>query len=185
MKVPERSNRIHELFVIDARSDQIDSITREIKNDRRVSDVNISRSKSARVVGSLKCTCAIGKTIVSSKSFVTSAVGRPDGTIELTVFGNDNAMKDLLTRLEEHGTGVSIDGWSSRNGSGLLSVKQELVLKAALECGYFDFPKKIRLRELARNVGVAPSSLAESLRSAERKILGEYVKSKATSISPQ
>ncbi|MBI2127416.1 MAG: helix-turn-helix domain-containing protein [Thaumarchaeota archaeon] len=175
MKIPQRSNRIHELFVIDGPPSSVDSIAKDIEDDTSVKDVDISKSNSGRVVGSLNCMCGIGKTITSSKSFAITAAGRADGAVELTVLGNNKAMKDLLNSLDKEGASVEIAGWTSRNGSSLLSVRQELVVKVALECGYFDFPKKTKLRELARNLGVAPASLVESLRSAEKKILSEYV----------
>ena len=175
MKIPQRSNRIHELFIIDGPPGSVDSIAKDIEDGTSVKDVDISKSNSGRIVGSLSCMCGIGKTITSSKSFAIAAAGRADGAVELTVHGNNKAMKDLLNSLDKEGASVEIAGWTSRNGSNLLSVRQELVVKVALECGYFDFPKKIRLRELARNLGVAPASLVESLRSAEKKILSEYV----------
>jgi predicted DNA binding protein len=179
MKIPENSSYIHELFVIDGPPDRLESAVQDLKDDSNVKDVDISESKFGRTIGSLKCMCKVGKTVTSSKSFATTAIGRASGEVELTIFGNDKAMKDLLEKLEMDGADTRIAGWTSRNGSSLLSIRQELVLKVALECGYFDFPKKIKLRELAKNFGVAPASLVESLRSAEKKILSEYAKARA------
>jgi len=59
--------------------------------------------------------------------------------------------------------------------SDLLTTRQEQLLTIAFERGYFDFPKKIGLEELASLVGIRASTLAEILRRGQRKILGEYL----------
>jgi predicted DNA binding protein len=55
-----------------------------------------------------------------------------------------------------------------------LTAKQHELLKLALETGYFDFPKKIHIRELAKTIGVSTAALAETLNTAKKKILEKY-----------
>lgn len=57
---------------------------------------------------------------------------------------------------------------------GELTMKQHQVLKIAHELGYFDFPKKIGIRGLAKLSGVSTATVLEMLRAAERKIINEY-----------
>jgi predicted DNA binding protein len=52
-----------------------------------------------------------------------------------------------------------------------LSGKQLHIVKTALENGYFDCPRLIDSRELAKKVGMAQSTLLEHLRKAQFKIL--------------
>ncbi len=52
-----------------------------------------------------------------------------------------------------------------------LTNKQLLVLKEALNKGYYTYPRKISLRRLAENLKISTSTLAKTLRLAERKIL--------------
>lgn len=52
-----------------------------------------------------------------------------------------------------------------------LTDKQFLALKEALNKGYYTYPRKISLRKLAENLEISTSTLAKTLRLAERKIL--------------
>jgi predicted DNA binding protein len=60
-------------------------------------------------------------------------------------------------------------------GEEPLTVRQEQVLVAALESGYFDYPRKVRLSELAKRLNISPSTLDEVLRRAERNVLLKYI----------
>ncbi|MDG6907756.1 MAG: helix-turn-helix domain-containing protein, partial [Nitrososphaerota archaeon] len=57
-----------------------------------------------------------------------------------------------------------------------LTSRQEQIVKMALEMGYFEFPKKIRLEELSQRLGISAGTLSEILRRAEKHILTMYFK---------
>lgn len=49
------------------------------------------------------------------------------------------------------------------------------VLRVAYEEGYFEWPKKVRLEELATKLGISKATAAEHLRKALKKILRVYI----------
>lgn len=55
-----------------------------------------------------------------------------------------------------------------------LTAKQHELLKLAYEMGYYDFPKRIHIRELAKTLGISTAALAETLSTAKKKILSKY-----------
>ncbi len=60
-----------------------------------------------------------------------------------------------------------------------LTVHESLVLEEALKKGYFDWPQKINLKQLAEILGTSPSTVLENIRlehirKAESKILRYY-----------
>ena len=57
-----------------------------------------------------------------------------------------------------------------------LTDRQDKITHVAFERGYFDYPKRISLRELARMFEVSPSTLSEILRKGQRKIVLDYFK---------
>ena len=57
-----------------------------------------------------------------------------------------------------------------------LTARQEAMLQIALEKGYFEFPKKITLRQLAKLLDVSPATLTEILRRGQKKILEQHFK---------
>ncbi len=58
----------------------------------------------------------------------------------------------------------------------MLTEKQEMMLLLAYAAGYYRFPRKISLRELAEKLGVSVSTLAEHLRRAEAKVIEAFVR---------
>ncbi|WP_081423301.1 helix-turn-helix domain-containing protein [Archaeoglobus fulgidus] len=55
-----------------------------------------------------------------------------------------------------------------------MTYREEEILKIALEKGYFDFPKRVKLEQLAEFFGIAPSTLSEILRRGQKKVLEKY-----------
>jgi predicted DNA binding protein len=58
----------------------------------------------------------------------------------------------------------------------VLTENQETVFWLALKSGFFDFPRKVGIRELSNKLGVKPSTLSEVLRRGTRRLLENYFK---------
>lgn len=57
-----------------------------------------------------------------------------------------------------------------------LTEKQAQALKAAVESGYFDTPRRASIKEVAGRMQISPSTAIEHLRKAEKKVLENYVR---------
>ncbi len=55
----------------------------------------------------------------------------------------------------------------------LLTNRQEEIIRAAFEKGYYDYPKKITIEKLAKMFDIAPSTLGEIIQRGEKKIILE------------
>jgi predicted DNA binding protein len=55
-----------------------------------------------------------------------------------------------------------------------LTPHQRRTLMVAVQNGYYDFPRKTRLSVLAKKLKVKPSSLSETMRYAERKVMASF-----------
>jgi len=82
----------------------------------------------------------------------------------------------MIKILEKEGVDFEIVYKGRVNDKSNVTYREEEILKIALEKGYFDFPRKIKLEELAKHFGVAPSTLSEILRRGLKKILEMYFK---------
>ena len=80
-----------------------------------------------------------------------------------------------MAALERKKIPFQVDLRKTLEDSELLTARQEQILTIAFERGYFDFPKKLGLVELAASTGIRTSTLAEILRRGQKKILGEYL----------
>jgi predicted DNA binding protein len=58
-----------------------------------------------------------------------------------------------------------------KSAKELLSSRQLEIFRLACDYGYYEMPKKISIRELSEKTGIAPSTIAEHLRKAEKKLL--------------
>jgi predicted DNA binding protein len=93
-----------------------------------------------------------------------------------TVAEKPGSIKKLLSELGQIG---EVRIFSIKNGlcSGTktdrygLTVKQKQAVAAAISMGYYSWPKKVNLEELAERLGVKRRTLQENLRKAEGKIL--------------
>jgi DNA-directed RNA polymerase specialized sigma24 family protein len=57
-----------------------------------------------------------------------------------------------------------------------LSEKQEEVIIYAFLRGFYDYPRRVSLTDIARELGLSPSTVAEVLRRAERKVVEAFVR---------
>ncbi len=57
-----------------------------------------------------------------------------------------------------------------------LTPQQEAILLKAFELGYYSYPRKASLMDIARAMGLSVSTVAESLRKAEAKVIARFVK---------
>ena len=119
--------------------------------------------------------CHACHTLANSECFLTDATATERGGLEWRLLApKRSSVESVVSSLKGRGIAVELVAIKSVKGSGTLTDRQARVLSLAYELGYFEFPKKINLSGLARKLGVSKSSLSETLRTAEEKILHEY-----------
>jgi predicted DNA binding protein len=83
-------------------------------------------------------------------------------------------IRRLLDRLHEQVPAAALEAVHPAGPSrseGSLTPRQEDLLRRAMAAGYFEVPRRISLTALAKNLGIAPSTLSESLAKVEKKLL--------------
>ncbi len=98
-----------------------------------------------------------------------------DGVAHWTVVGPSAKVRALAGRLRAAREAAEIDRvrpHAAVDRSAVLTPRQREVLGFALRSGYFEVPRRISLTRLAKNVGVATSTLSVTLAVIERKVLG-------------
>ena len=107
--------------------------------------------------------------------FVSSARTGDDCTVGYKVFLGNEGVPLLLSRLSKEGIGYSVKDIGPVSPDYKLTTRQLGILKSAMEMGFYDFPRRISLTELAERIGIKPSTLSEILRAAEKNILGSFL----------
>ena len=93
------------------------------------------------------------------------------------VVASEAKIRRLLRRLQDQAPGVvleSVRHTDPTRKAGPLTPRQTDVLRRAMAAGYFEVPRKVTLTDLAKNLGLAASSLSESLAIVEKKLLEQW-----------
>jgi len=120
--------------------------------------------------------CDVCNTIISKGAFLVTAWNSgEDRIIYAFIAPNAGAAEEIISTLESLGFKLRILGMERyKRRSPILTEKQETALWLALEAGFFDYPKKISIRELSQRLEVSPSTLSEMMRRGIRRLLEYY-----------
>jgi predicted DNA binding protein len=108
------------------------------------------------------------------------AAPKPDGTVDwqLTVT-MEGALDNLLTELHRNKAAPSVLRISGVSDGDSLTVYQHRIIEKAFLEGFFEYPRKSGLDELSEHIGISSSSLSETIRRAEKKIIARYLRHSA------
>lgn len=174
-KMPSKGIVQH-LFDIQADSSLSEEMLEAIRKDKDVTDIEAVRSRGGHIYGSVSSRrCTVCKAVAKSSCFLASVgISSKEGA-RWTVLGSGDSFSGLLKALESEGVPFEVKEKKTLEDADLLTSRQEQILSIAYEMGYFDFPKKKGLKELADETGIKTSTLAEILRRGQKKVLGEYL----------
>ena len=134
------------------------------------------REKSFRVIRNHECDLA--RAILNSGAIVSSAELRSNEIIWILVC-TQNEFKELTKNLDKLRDNYDLNYeiiWKSKFSGEFegLSYIEEEILRLALEQGYFDCPKRIKLEDLAEIFELSKSTISELMRRALKKVIRLY-----------
>lgn len=99
-----------------------------------------------------------------------------DGAATWELTASHDRLSELGKQLEAFGIGFEVESIDRYvDPDRLLTDRQRRLLVAAVEHGYYDTPRDCSLTELAEFLGVAKSSVSETLHRAEGTVIKHYV----------
>ena len=150
---------------------QLDSIPSVMSTEL----TDLSQQRLMGVVVASKCMACPSILGANLAVFVSSARTEDDCTVGYKVFLGNDGVPLLLSRLSRERIGYAIKDIGPVSSDFKLTTRQMGILRSAMEMGFYDFPRRISLTELAKKIGIKPSTLSEILRSAEKNILGDFL----------
>lgn len=109
--------------------------------------------------------------------YASTSQGRDDSISWKVLVKDLDSMKAALSSLDsDSGEETRIKEVSNFGFENLLTSRQKEVLLKATRLGYFEFPRKKGLTEIAETMGISAATLSEILRSAEAKIMDYYIR---------
>ncbi|BCU68649.1 bacterio-opsin activator [Sulfolobales archaeon HS-7] len=116
--------------------------------------------------------------IMSSLTVQYAIIGKTKSIWELLLTDYEE-MRNVISELFKNKVDVRVDKIHKLRSTQQLTPKQERILRIAVEHGYYDFPRKIELSELAKKLEISPSTLSEILRRAEKNVILDYLRNKS------
>ncbi|WP_123624055.1 helix-turn-helix domain-containing protein [Halorubrum sp. CSM-61] len=99
-----------------------------------------------------------------------------NGVAEVDVTGEHERVAALGERFDELGLDYEVERVRQRvDPVRLLTDRQQELLLAAVELGYYDVPRRSTLTEVADHVGIAKSTCSETLQRVQRTVVREFV----------
>lgn len=89
----------------------------------------------------------------------------------------NRTMGKISDKLEEYGCDVRIERVTPLSEKGVLTQRQEEIIRTAFASGYFDYPRRSGSSKVASKLGISVSTLSEVMRAAQRRIFSEYLRS--------
>jgi predicted DNA binding protein len=152
-------------------------IVEDMRKHPTVERVEVSRTDGGKVSATVvNRTCRAGQVLAASDCFMVAAQSLDDGRVRWKVVsGREGSLLSLVEELRKAGCQVEVERVGAIRDEVLLTKRQEEVLALALREGYYETPKRVHLSELAKRLGMAPSSLGEVLKRAERAVIEEHL----------
>jgi predicted DNA binding protein len=153
-----------------------DEIIEEIRSHPSICKADISNFGEGRLSGSIVTnSCAACKALTGTECFLTRARSCPDDKVEWTITsGGNNSLGNLIDRLTEVGCTVQVNSITRIAGQNVVTKRQEEILRFAMAQGYYNYPRRITIKELARKLDISPSTLGEILQRGERNIVEAF-----------
>jgi predicted DNA binding protein len=105
----------------------------------------------------------------------------PEDNLKITYLGTDETLKALFEHAEAMDS-ITFDVLNVGNFeteqssfSRLLTSRQEQVLEAAVELGYYNEPRRASLEDVGNATGISPGTVGEHLRKVEERVFDEIV----------
>lgn len=170
-----------DLVEINLREEDADAVIEFIKDFDHVVNVEITERHKGRLLAIVEVRdCPGCVSLATSDVFLLSAHTTEDKRIEWKVaFSNREDLDKLIWEMQSTGSDVELVRVSNAIDDGLrLTDRQLKIVEVAFKRGYYDYPKRISIRELARIFGVSTATVSEILRRGQRKIIKEHFEGK-------
>jgi predicted DNA binding protein len=175
-RIKQRKGAVEDLVELSSESLSPEELLEHLRKEAGIVYSDMTKAGRNRVVGMVSThDCPICSTFAGLNSFLISANTSDNGRMEWRMLvGGDTDLKTLCGRLDSRHVKYDILEVSHHSQKREMTARQEEILRVALDLGYFDFPKRIKLEDLAEKLNISPGTLSEILRRAEKNILSSH-----------
>ncbi len=166
-----------DLVEVNLREEDAEAVITAIQDFKHVVSMEITERHKGRLLAIVEVrNCPGCVSLATADVFLLAAHTTEDKRLEWKVaFSNREDLDTLVSQLQETGADVELVRVSNAIDDGLrLTDRQLKIVEVAFKRGYYDYPKRISIRELARIFNVSTATVSEILRRGQRKIIKEH-----------
>lgn len=181
---PSGKTGVRDLVEITGSPPELEKVLKALGSEPWVRSFDLDFVESGKLVGEVvtpKClVCAI---LAESNCHLVSANTRSDGMISWRVMTRDREeVKKLVARLRKAKCDVELSKLTPIDDREVLTGRQEEIIMMAFERGYFETPRKVKLKDLSRLTGVSQATLSEILRKGQKRIVVDFLRARRKSV---
>jgi predicted DNA binding protein len=169
---------VQDLVDIELNGNDPNEIEESVRSMEGIEFTSVSTNEGTKVkmiVGTSSCLGC--RALAEAEAFLLYAKVLKGGWVEWKVVHEDmDKLENLRKNLDKAGMPNKIISIRDYRNTANLSVDQDRVLRTAMDMGYFNFPKSVGVRELAKRLGVSTAYISYTLRSAQKKTIELYFK---------
>ena len=178
--LPYGKSGVQDLIELKLNGEDLEEVKTFLQNTDELEVVELELMESDRAIGVVKCTHCFGcRELLSTDCFLVSASSKEDGRLEYTIISSQNeCLRQLMSKLEAANAFPKLVKMKKLSKDEMLTDNQEKIVKMAYQRGYYDFPKRIGVKALAKIFSISPATLSEILRRGQKKIIESYFEGK-------
>ena len=183
-RIPYSDKGVKDLVEIAGPQEVMAEVLEHIRKNPTVAKVDTTMTDKGKLYGAVTTArCEICRILTDADVFLISAESKGDGKVEWTlVLSEKDVLKEIFDHLKAKSVNAELVKLTKIDDKETLTDRQDKITHVAFERGYFDYPKRISLRELAKMFDVSPSTLSEILRKGQRKIVMDYFRKQRQTI---
>ncbi|MFW3145825.1 MAG: helix-turn-helix domain-containing protein [Thermoplasmatota archaeon] len=175
--IPFQDTGVQDLVEVDIANSDPDKIVKFIRGLDGVVFVTVNRFSSSKrmkmIVGTNQCLGC--RALADSESFLIGVRSLDRGWAQWRVLVEDESKLDeLSSNLKDLDMEHKLVDITEFQNWDTLTDMEELVLSTALNDGYYDFPKRVGIRELSKKLNVSTAYISYTLRSGQKKAIQKF-----------
>ena len=178
--LPHGKSGVQDLIELKLNGEDLDGIKKYLHAREDIEVVDLEMVEADKAIGVVKCSECFGcRELLSTDCFMVSASSKEDGRLEYTIISSRNeCLRKLMAKLEKANASPKLVKMKKLSKEEMLTDNQEKIVKMAYQKGYYDFPKRIGVKDLAKIFNISPATLSEILRRGQKKIIESYFESR-------
>ena len=169
---------VRDLVEISGEQEVLEEILRGFPKEPWVKSFDLDFVKSGKMVGEVVThKCLACSALAGSDCHLVSAEVRSDGAVLWRLMSSSrDEVKKLVSKLRKVKCEAELVRLSPIDEQEVLTSRQEEIIMMAFERGFFETPRKVKLKDLAKITGVSQATLSELLRKGQKRIVVEYLR---------